>query len=221
MPRGMVIAVLDCGCLVMWDPPRRVPVLAVRVVARPIDGVPLVLRSIGEWTVAIAQADVGVVGVWDLIAKQLIREIEIGGRIVAFDAAPSYFVAAMEGGAVVRCAAEGGEIVEMGSVGDIAEIRCEDATIWVRNNRNEWFVRTEDDWQTAGVGRFFAGGGKFARIQGADVKIVRGDGKVVGEFCAHGSVTAFEMHPTQPFAVVGTEDGWIDIVELNSFVNIE
>jgi hypothetical protein len=217
MPDGLVLGALTSGCLMVWAPPRAMPVVTVRVVARPIQEVVLLLRRIGMWTVAVVQADMGIVGVWDIVAKQLGREIVIGREIVSFDAQGEEAVFGCSDGEIVKCNLTIGEIEEIHPEGDVVEVRSEGEAIWARNAAEEWRIWKGESWELVSDDSFYLGGGKFAEVHERVVRLVDSDGKVLGAFRSQGTVNAFALHPTQPFGVIGTENGWVHICEQTDY----
>jgi hypothetical protein len=210
---GLVLVVTRDGCVVGWRVPLATPWLIARVHSRIGVVGDMYVRNLGSGKFAVARAD-GVVGVWDWERKLLVREIDLGVEICAFDVGGSEGVVGKRDGGIVVFNFENERSETIEAVERMIEVRKDELGIWGRTEQGMWLRYSNGKWEAVGANngrRFYVGRGRFANWDDGRVLVTGPDGAAVMQFAADAPVTAFALDEKGRRAVIGNEAGTVEI----------
>jgi hypothetical protein len=209
----MALFTTSAGAVQVWDPQKTTLDFTAAIESREEPNGRYFVREVGNGGFVTARQD-GVVGIWDWPSERLLREVDVGVNVSAFDC--------RDGQAVLGCA-EGGVVVldiESGSTqrvelgGTPAEVAWAAGTIVARVDEG-WVALGGEKWKRIGDPDALRVNDKwFAKRTNGQVAFLDWDGKAVATVKAERAMSSVAVHPEEPFVVVGTEAGLIVLCEL-------
>jgi hypothetical protein len=209
---GIALFTTADGSLHALKPPRTSPWVTGRVTSRIEAEGEIFVRAIRPDQIATVRVD-GVLAIWNLTTKLLVREIDLGGRVTAFDYAENTCVFAMEDGRIIICDFGSHESKTIGEMAAV-EVRKDSDGVWVRTKKSGWVMYKGGEWYSVTPGDkryFYLGKGRFAHWEDGKMVVMARDGTIEMEFKSDVRVTAFALHEGGKLAIIGTEAGTISV----------
>jgi hypothetical protein len=209
----MVLFTTSAGALQVWDPQKTTLDFTAACESREEPDGRYFVREVGSRGFVTARQD-GAVGIWDWTSERLVREIDVGVKVSAFDCQDGQAVLGCANGGIVVLDIEDGATQSVELCGTPTEVAWAAGTI-VAKIEEGWVARRGEKWERVGDPDALRVNDKwFARWSDGEVAFVDWDGKVVARVKAEREMSSVAVHPEEPFVVVGTEAGLIVLYEL-------
>jgi hypothetical protein len=210
---GIVLFTTSAGAVQVWDPQKTKLDFTAAIDSREDPNGRYFVRELGDAGFVTAR-QYGVVCIWDWMGERLLREVDVGVNVSAFDCRDSQAVLGCADGGIIVLNIENGTTQRIKLGGAAKEVAWAAGTI-VARLEDGWVSLRGEKWERVGDPEAVWVNDKwFAKLGEGEVLFVDWEGKVAARITTEREMSSVTVHAEEPFMVLGTKAGLIVLYEL-------